>query len=317
MATCRRRSPKSAKRRVARKDSSAIDRVAARERLLTDSVQTVGVLDHEVESIEAFDRVWRRVRDDAARLFPQGVSEANVHLAFEPSGRRTVSIQVRGREPLAGREAGLVELPIEPPPVSIPAAVDLAWPLPEKVAALWDILGAVVSDLDAASTAARKRVVRTFLLHLAGHESQLRTRRQNAGGPARSLFQFEAHRAKDAGLHARALGLLGKLAAIAGSATAELTAAFDALPAFNAQHPAQSAFFPASSPIAARLLDNDLFAAYLIRIDFRRFAAPVPESVEAQAEYWLRFWKGSAANPAEAKRQFVANCARIDPHIPS
>jgi len=316
MTKPRRRSPESAVRRAARAKPAAPKRAISRAHLLRSRIATADVLARADEPLDAFARVWRQVRGDAANLFPDGVSEANVQVAFEPSGRRTVSIQLRGRHPSARPETSLDELPFAAP-AAVRPAIDLGRPLPQKVAALWDILGVVVSDLDVASPPARQRIVRTFLLRLAGHESQLRTRTQDAGGPARSLFQFEAHRAKDAGHHARTLGLMGRLAAIGGSASADLAAAFDALPAFDAQHPAQSAFFPESSPIAARLLDNDLFAAYLIRLDFRRFAAPVPDTVEAQAEYWLRFWKGSAANPADAKRQFAANCARIDPHIPA
>jgi hypothetical protein len=313
MAKRRRRSLKPrARRRAAGAAPSSAEPSTARERVLERSIESMA--DRDDDSLDAFNRVWREMRDDSARLFPQGVSEANVHLAFEPSGRRTVSIQMRGRDVSAGRELRL-ELPAAPP-VSVPTAIDLARPLPQKVAALWDILGAVVSDLDVSSSPARRRVVRTFLLHLAGHESQLRTRTQDAGGPARSLFQFEAHRAKDAGHHAKTLGLLGKLADVAATSSADLEAAFDALPAFNVQNPADSAFFPAGNAIAARLLANDLFAAYLIRIDFRRFAAPVPETNDGQADYWLRFWKGTATNPAAVKAQFLANCARIDSHIP-
>ena len=43
----------------------------------------------------------------------------------------------------------------------------------------------------------------------------------------------------------------------------------------------------------------------------------IPESVGDQAEYWFRFWKGSAPDPAAVKQQFAANAARVDPHIPA
>jgi lysozyme len=198
-----------------------------------------------------------------------------------------------------------------------PTAIDIATPLPDKVRALWDILGRVVADLDASASAAKQRIIKMFLLHLAGHESQLRTRAQDANGPARSLFQLEAHRAKDAGQHARAVNLMGMLASATGNGAGDLNAAFNALPAFDAAHPNQSAFFPSGNLIEAMLIANDLFAAYLVRIDFRRFAAPIPESNEAQAEYWLKFWKGTASNPEAVKKQFLDDCKRVDPHIPA
>src|SRR4029079_7091657 len=194
MAKPRRRSPESAARGVARAKPSSPKRTLARPDVVRSPVATADVLERAGEPLDAFGRVWRQVRGDAARLLPERVSEANVHLAFEPSGRRTVSIQMRGRDRSAGRDTSLIELPMAAP-AAVPAAIDLGRSLPRKVAALWDILGAVVSDLDVSSTPARQRIVRTFLLHLAGHESQLRTRTQDAGGPARSLFQFEAHRA--------------------------------------------------------------------------------------------------------------------------
>jgi lysozyme len=198
-----------------------------------------------------------------------------------------------------------------------PVAIDVSGPLSEKVPALWTILGRVAGDLDAAGSAAKQRMVKTFLLHLAGHESQLRTRQQDAGGPARSLFQFEAHRAKDAGAHVQTLKLMGTLAAATGNTTADLAAGFNALPAFNPPHPAQSAFFPTGNLIESRLLDNDLFAAYLVRIDFRRFAAPIPATNADQAAYWLQFWKVSAPDPEAAKKQFLQDCDRVDPFIPT
>jgi hypothetical protein len=203
--------------------------------------------------------------------------------------------------------------------VAGPTAIDISQPLPDKVRALWDILGRVVADLDGSASAAKQRVIKTFLLHLAGHESQLRTRAQDANGPARSLFQLEAHRAKDAGQHAQAVNLMGTLATAAGTGPSpdDFSAAFKALPTFDLAHPNQSAFFPAGNLIESTLVTNDLFAAYLVRIDFRRFPDPIPDGNEAQAAYWLKFWKGSASNPDAVKKQFLDDARRVDPHIPA
>jgi lysozyme len=268
------------------------------------------------ESLAVFDHVWRSVHEESGRLFPQGIRHANVHLDLDVSGRLSVDIQIRGLGSALGGPTA-VTMPFAAPAVAPPTAIDLSKPLSEKVPALWEIIGYVVADLDASSSAAKQRVIKTFLLHLAGHESQLRTRRQDAGGPARSLFQFEAHRAKDAGAHAQALSLMGKLAAASGNTAADLKAAITALPAFDPQNPGQSAVFPTGNLIEARFLDNDLFATFMARIDFKRFTAPIPETNQDQAEYWFKFWKGTAPDPQAAKQQFVANCAKVDPHIPT
>ena len=131
------------------------------------------------------------------------------------------------------------------------------------------------------------------------------------------MEEIEAHRAKDAGVNVQNLNLMGKLAAASGNLANDLNGAFKALPAFDVENPGLSAKFPPGNLVEARLLDNDLFSAYLTRIDFRRFAAPIPETNDAQAEYWLKFWKGTAPDPAAAKAQFLANCARVDPHVPA
>ena len=268
------------------------------------------------DPLGVFNQVWQSVHEGSSRLFPQGIAQANLHLDLDPSGRLSVDIQLRGvGEPAAEPVARLVSFGA--PALAVPTAIDLSKPLSEKVPALWEIVGAVVADLDASSTSAKQRIVKTFLLHLAGHESELRTRKQDAGGPARSLYQFEAHRAKDAGVHAQTLGLIGTLAVASGNTATELNAAISALPVFDPQHPSQSAIFPTGNLIESRFLDNDLFASYMIRIDFKRFSAPIPETNQDQAEYWLKFWKGTAPDPEAAKRQFLAHCDAVDPFIPT
>lgn len=279
-----------------------------------------------VDVARIFIEILEHLREDRGRLFPAGASELDLNVDLRPDGRSSLSVRVTPAAApsleavAASAETGpLTEAGIQIAPAAVvgPFSIDLAKPLPIRVAGLWNILDAVVSDLDASASPARRRVIKTFFLRLAAHESQLRTRKQDANGPARSLFQFEAHRAKDAGAHAHALGLLGTLAAVAGASIADVTAAIAGLPGFNAANPNTSARFPAGSLIEGRLLDNDLFAAYLLRIDFRRFAAAIPEVVDDQAEYWFRFWKVSAADPAGVKQQFAANAALIEPHIPA
>jgi lysozyme len=264
-------------------------------------------------ALAIFDHVWERVTHDArSGLFPDGLAEASVDVAVEPSGSATFSVKLR-RTPSPTPVVETAAPTLELAPVS---AIDLAAPLPAKVLALWNLIDIVVEQLDGSRPPAMRRIVKTFLMHVAAHESELRTRRQSASGPARGLFQFEAHRAKDAGAHARKTKLTATLASVCGNTVAELHAAFDALPTFNRAHASASAFFPAGNLIEARLLDNDLFAAYLIRIDFRRFNDPIPASNREQADYWFRFWKGSGANPASLKKKFVEHCAMVDPHIP-
>lgn len=186
-----------------------------------------------------------------------------------------------------------------------PTNVDLSAPEADRARTMYGLLGAVVDDLDATKPADHRENIRRFLLHLAWHESdRLRTRKQYGNGPARSLFQFESHRARDELLFLGNTGKLSLLTASAGTTEAELSAAATALP--------NAPTFPAGNRITALMEQNDQFAARLARLAFRRFAAPVPSDAVGHAEYWYTYWKRTGGDPDSLKRTFAAAAVQVD-----
>jgi hypothetical protein len=165
----------------------------------------------------------------------------------------------------------------------------------DRVAALWDTIGLVVTDLDSSPSDNTK----LFLLHVAWHEGAgLTARAQFGGGPGRSFYQFEPARARDAINYAESKGWAARLAqalqqdglipatTTGGDATQMLLDARDALPTTFGSP------WPTSNPLVEQgLLGSDLFGTYLIRIDLRRIPAAIPAGNQGHAQYWADYWK--------------------------
>jgi hypothetical protein len=202
--------------------------------------------------------------------------------------------------------------------LAAPLNVDPSAPPEERVAQFWTILGSVVGDLDSAASAAVRAIIERFLLHVAWHEgAKLTARAQFGDGPARSFFQLEAHRAKDAADYAQVKGWVGKLATAAGVSDAEITAAAAALPSFDPNDPDASAKFPSPNAIGDALGKNDLFGAYLTRIAFKKVPEAIPETNAEQAAYWYDNWKRSGGDPQQLQQIFKAESDAADQLIPA
>lgn len=178
----------------------------------------------------------------------------------------------------------------------------------KRALAFWPIIGACVDALDASPSDNTKR----FLLHVAWHEGdRLRTRAQYGGGPARSFFQFEAYRAKEALQYARQAGYADKLAAASGNSKKDLKSAEDGLPDYDPQDNTCS-YFPAGNLIRTLLEENDQFGTYLVRIAFKKVAASIGQTNADHADYWYRYWKVSGGNPEQLKKTFVMEADEVD-----
>jgi hypothetical protein len=184
-----------------------------------------------------------------------------------------------------------------------------------RVAQIWPLLGAVVDDLDSNQSAADRLKGRGFLLHVAWHEgARLTTRYQNGGGPARSFFQFEAFRAKEAMEYAQQKGWLATLSTVSAETETKLKAAATALPKYGDTNASQ---FPANNLVHDLLVGNDLFGAYLARIAFKKVTAAIPASNKDQAAYWYKWWKVTGGDPDELKKTFEAEADEVDKLIPA
>lgn len=182
-------------------------------------------------------------------------------------------------------------------------------PNPGKRATLFfPIVSAVVNDLDRSPQDNVKR----FLMHVAWHEgARLTARIQGGGGPARSFFQFEAYRAKEALTLADSKGLLAKLATAAGKRESDLKTAQAGLPDYKKNDPSCS-YFPDGNLIKDLLETNDQFGTYLARIDFMRFSAAIGGTNSAHADYWYQYWKRSGGNEAALKAAFTQEANEVD-----
>jgi len=202
--------------------------------------------------------------------------------------------------------------------LEMPRNVDVAAPDAERVAALWSLLGTAIVDLDQGASSAARTTIKRFLLHVAWHEgAELRTRVQHRGGPARSFFQLEAHRAKDGCQYARSRTWSEKLATAAGRTVEEIDAAAAALPDWQRHDPGSSARFPNPNEIEEALRTNDLFAIYLTRVCLKKITEPIPTSNEAQADYWYRHWKRTGGDPVQLKQVFKRASERVDRLLPT
>ncbi|NTE57479.1 hypothetical protein G6M78_20670 [Agrobacterium tumefaciens] len=192
-------------------------------------------------------------------------------------------------------QSALADIPDEPDPT-------------KRALALWPIIGTCVDALDASPSENTKR----FLLHVAWHEGdKLRTREQYGNGPARSFYQFEAYRAKEALQYARQAGYIDKLVATSGYSKKELKAAEDALPNYDPKDSACS-YFPSDNLIRTLLEENDQFGTYLVRVAFRKVAASIGVSNAEHADYWYKYWKVSGGNPDQLKKTFTKEADEVD-----
>jgi hypothetical protein len=189
--------------------------------------------------------------------------------------------------------------------------VDTAAPPAERVSVFWQLLESCVADLDGEASGGFRNNIMRFLLHVAWHEgAKLKARKQGGGGPARSFFQFEAPRAKESVLYARAKGWLGKLA-VAGETTSD--ALVVAARQVNDTQPA----FPAGNHLESLLVTTDLFGVWLARTAFKKLPEDVPASNDGHADYWYRHWKRTGGDPEQLKRVFRRGADEVDRLIPS
>ena len=180
---------------------------------------------------------------------------------------------------------------------------------------MWDVLGACVDDLDASAAAAVKLRVKGFLLHVAWHEgARLKARSQMSNRPARSFFQFEAFRAKEALAYSQKKGWLGQLATVAPHPGPHLMAAWGALPSLGYNH---DSYYPSGNLIEDLLLSNDLFGAYLCRIAFKMVTGAIPASKEDQATYWYDNWKKTGGDSDALRKTFRREADEVDLLIPT
>jgi lysozyme len=191
-----------------------------------------------------------------------------------------------------------------------PPNVDVAAPRGQRAASFLSLVGAAVDRLDAGSPAPVRANVKRFLLHVGWHEGMELTRREQLGdGPARSFFQLEAHRAKDAMEYAISSGHLGTLAGIAGKSEAELAQATAALPAFGGPN---APWFPPGNLIGSLLVQIDYFAACLTRIAFKKVPAAIPGDNDGHARYWFTYWKVTDADPDGQRLRFRSAADAVD-----
>ena len=183
----------------------------------------------------------------------------------------------------------------------------------ERIRSIYRLISVVVEDLDQGGvhTPEYRRVTKKFLATVALRESRIKTRVQNANGPARSFFQIEAHRAKDCCAEAQERGWLATLAAACGRTEPELAAAAAALPDWDAADPAASARFPAGSLIEECLRTNDLFGVYMTRICLRRLPQLIPADSRAQACYYYDHWKVEGGDECDLKARFEDDCRKV------
>lgn len=198
-----------------------------------------------------------------------------------------------------------------------PVEVDVGSTKAARVATFWNTLSTVVADLDADATPEARGNVRRFLLHVAWHEGmKLTARKQLANGPARSFFQLEAHRAKEAGSYADTKGWIARLAGACGRTVDEVRTGIAALPLFDSGNPNASARFPEGNVIEEALRARDLFGAYLARIAFKKVPKPLPSGNAHHAQYWFDHWKVRDPDPAKVKKAFEDACDEVDALIP-
>jgi hypothetical protein len=177
----------------------------------------------------------------------------------------------------------------------------------KRAVAFFPIISAVVNDLDTSPQDNTKR----FLMHVAWHESARLTTRVQIGGPAKSFFQFEAYRAKEALEFAETKGLSSKLAVASGKTENELKVAKGLLPDYD-PNDSSCSVFPTGNLVGTLLETNDQFGSYLARIEFMRFAAAIGTTNAQHADYWYQYWKRTGGNPTKLKATFIQEAIEVD-----
>jgi hypothetical protein len=169
------------------------------------------------------------------------------------------------------------------------------------------IISAAENDLDSSPSDNIKR----FLMHVAWHEgATLTTRVQYSNGPAKSFYQFEAFRAKEAMLLAQTLGVADKVATAAAYTKAQLMSATTQLPDYDPNN-SQCSYFPTGNLIASLLVTNDQFGTYIARIDLKQFSQAIGSTNSQHADYWAQYWKRANVT-AQEKAAFVQEANQVD-----
>lgn len=195
--------------------------------------------------------------------------------------------------------------PIRKPGGSGEENVDTTASRQNRAKRMFSLLGIVTSDLDGGLSEEAQGTIRSFLLHVAWHEGvKLTRRKQMQGGPARSFFQFEMAKARDAADYAIRKNWLGKLAARCNCAEADLKKAIAELTSGSA--------FPEGNLVRTLLETHDLFACYLARIAFKRVPETIPATNSKHAEYWYRYWKVTGGDPRTLRKNFQNAANEVD-----
>jgi hypothetical protein len=175
----------------------------------------------------------------------------------------------------------------------------------ERAQQMRALLDLVASDLDASETAASRDNIKRFLLHVSWHEgAKLTKREQMNNGPARSFFQFEMARAKDAGDYAVQKGWVGKLTAVCGYTEKEIQDGIAGL--------SSGSSFPEKNLVHTLLKTHDLFGCYMARIAFKRVNTAIPTTNAKHAEYWYKYWKVTGGDPETLKKIFTKSADEVD-----
>lgn len=145
--------------------------------------------------------------------------------------------------------------------------------------------------------------IAVFLVRTGWHEgADLTKRTQHPGGPGRGFIQFEPGAAKDAIGRAEQKRWLPALATAAATRGADLKSAAARL--------ALGQPWPTGNLIESSLLSYDLFGLMLARSYLSTTSAAIPADLEAQADYWEKWWHRVTAPQKKAK--WIADAKRLD-----
>ncbi|TWT00667.1 hypothetical protein [Reyranella sp. CPCC 100927] len=206
-----------------------------------------------------------------------------------------------------------------PPPLAPTGNVDTNAPDAQRARRFLSMARACVGDLHGDRPLAARENMARLLLHMAWNGSKLRFRRQGGGqvddgtGPGRGLIPFEAHRAKDTLIRltrASADRTVHRLGDLAGLGWPGLVRCALSLPEWAPG--GRGAAFPDGHILAGLLERNDQFALYLARAALLLLPMAVPVGNNNHAEYWYKFWRISAPDPAAASFAFRSDADEVD-----
>jgi hypothetical protein len=135
----------------------------------------------------------------------------------------------------------------------------------------------------------RRNAIEMMLLTIAA-ESVFIHRSQIGGGPARGLMQMEPATALDTFRWIHGALMRSQARIDIWSRLTDIWLALRDLPRFT----------PTEEEVGWHLMTNDAFMLALGRLHYRMFPEPFPDSLDAQAAYWKKYWNTPAgARPPE------------------